>query len=597
MRTAIVFVFLGHLLSGANYGDLRNLSDDHTKSRFGALPYRSLAEWTVRRVKLQRQILVSAGLWPMPRRTELISRRFDRIQGDSYVVEKVALQTLPGFYLAGNLYLPKNPNGKTAGVLVPHGHWKHGRVHQSEEYSVPALCISLARQGYVAFAYDMVGYNDTRQLKHDFGDSAEEESWSFGPMGLQLWNSIRSLDFLESLPEVDGERLAITGASGGGTQTILLAAIDERVKAAAPVDMVSASFQGDDACEMAPGLRVGTNNVEIAALTAPRPMLLVSSTKDWTKETPLKEFQTLEAIYRLYGQPRQVANFHLNAKHNYNRQSREAVYRFFDQHLGKVRRPPSELVEREPVSVRAEDLLLGASAPCSDCLLRSDKEIFDLWRAYVLRTTRSMPLATLRELMQATVGADWPERVAVMPAGERILLERENSGERIPARWVSGAENSVVVAVHEDGSDRAIAMGMAKPFEQQRWGVLYLDVFQRGAASAERSPQRKDHLTFHRSDDADRVQDILTGLAYAAAGTPQTIRLQCQGRARLWCLAAAALSPEPVVLSSSEELEQDMDRDPAKALLIPGFRRAGGLEALRRLAVEPRDKRRFLLTE
>jgi hypothetical protein len=95
----------------------------------------------------------------------------------------------------------------------------------------------------VAFGYDMVGYNDTLQTEHRF-TSPTYQLWSFTPLGLQLWNSIRALDFVESLPEVDGQRLAVTGASGGGTQTFLLAAVDDRVHAAAPVNMVSFIMQG-----------------------------------------------------------------------------------------------------------------------------------------------------------------------------------------------------------------------------------------------------------------------------------------------------------------------------------------------------------------
>jgi dienelactone hydrolase len=94
-------------------------------------------------------------------------------------------------------------------VLIPHGHWKHGRTEDLPSYSVPALGINLARQGYIAFAYDMVGFNDTRQTPHSFGGWSET-LWAFNPMSLQLWNSIRAVDYLQSLPDVDGHRIAAT---------------------------------------------------------------------------------------------------------------------------------------------------------------------------------------------------------------------------------------------------------------------------------------------------------------------------------------------------------------------------------------------------
>ena len=288
-------LLLGSLLA-ADFGDVRNQVDSHTKSHFKPRVYRSLRDWEDRREELKRQILLSAGLWPLPEKTPLSPRRFASRVYKNYAIEKVVIETFPGFHLAGNLYLPVGRSEPAPGILVAHGHWKNGRVHHSEDYSVPALCINLAAQGYAVFAYDMLGYNDTQQLKHDFGNTVDEQLWSFGPLGIQLWNSMRALDFLESLPGVDPRRLAMTGASGGGTQTFLLAAIDERIQAAAPVNMVSASFQGDDVCEMASGLRVGTNNVEIAALMAPRPLLLVSSTRDWTRNTPVEEFPQILAI-------------------------------------------------------------------------------------------------------------------------------------------------------------------------------------------------------------------------------------------------------------------------------------------------------------
>ena len=187
--------------------------------------------------------------------------------------------------------------------------------------------ISLARQGYVVFAYDMVGYTDTIQLPHHFG-SAEQRLWSFGPLGLQLWNSIRSLDFLASLDDVDTIRMGIAGASGGGTQAFLLAAVDDRLQFASPVNMVSAIMQGGDLCENAPGLRLNTSNVEIAAMFAPKPMLLVSATGDWTHNVPKQEYPAIKRIYDLYGKGDQVEVVQINEEHNFNELSREAVYRF-----------------------------------------------------------------------------------------------------------------------------------------------------------------------------------------------------------------------------------------------------------------------------
>ncbi|MCP5114302.1 MAG: hypothetical protein GY953_26020, partial [bacterium] len=208
---------------------------------------------------------------------------------------KVYLETLPGYYLAGNLYRPTVRNGRHPAVLKPHGHWAYGRLEHQPLNSTLTLGSNLARQGFVVFAYDRVGYTDTVQTPHKF-DGKPEQLWMFHPLGLQTWNSIRALDFLESLPDVDPKRLSITGASGGGTQTFVLAALDDRIQASAPVNMVSAIMQGGCVCENAPGLRVGTFNVEFAAMMAPRPMLVVASTQDWTQNVPREEYPDIKKI-------------------------------------------------------------------------------------------------------------------------------------------------------------------------------------------------------------------------------------------------------------------------------------------------------------
>ena len=178
-------------------------------------------------------------------------------------------ESLPGFFVTGNLYRPIG-DGPFPAVLSPHGHWTYGRLENTPTTSGPARAIGLARQGFVVFTYDMVGYNDSQQLPHTFG-GRREHLWGLSLAGLQLWNGIRALDFLETLPYVRRDALAATGESGGGTQTFLLAAVDSRVKVAVPVNMISLHMQGGCLCENPPGLRLDTTNVEIAATIAPRP--------------------------------------------------------------------------------------------------------------------------------------------------------------------------------------------------------------------------------------------------------------------------------------------------------------------------------------
>ncbi len=558
----------GPLAPAADFGDRRNEDSAHTKAHFKMRKFASLAEWEAHKAVLQQQILASAGLLPLPPKTPLAIKRTGRVDAGNYIWEKIVFEPLPGFFVAGNIYLPKRVRGRVPAMLVAHGHWKNGRIHDAPDYSVPALAANLAQQGYVAFAYDMIGYNDTRQLKHDLGDSDSERLWSFGSLGLHLWNSMRAVDVLESLPEVDSRRIGITGASGGGTQTFLLAAVDPRIQVAIPVNMVSATFQGDDACEMSPSLRIDSNNVEIAAMMAPRPMLLVSATGDWTKLSPTDEYPAIRAIYELYGQAGRVWHRHIDAGHNYNQQSREAVYAY----LARIWRRPFKLSaaprDKAVLPPKLETLLVGAIKP--EGLIAGQKEIFAQWQRMAKDQAAARPAAAQRRIFQQILGVSWPQQVRTFRSGNYLLLEGRGGGDRVPTRGMPGH----TVVVDPDGE-----LKMAPPNEV----ALRVDVFQTGAAATERGSLRGDHLTFHRSDDAERVQDILTALYFAHSSRPKELRLLCGKRASLWCLAAAALAPVPVTFTPAEPLGDLSDQELARRLFIPGFQRAGGVAALQKL--------------
>ena len=192
-------------------------------------------------------------------------------------------------------------------------------------------------------------------------------------MGLQLWDSIRAVDFVSSLPEVDASRIAATGASGGGTQTFLLMAIDERIQAAAPVNMISAIMQGNG-CEEAPNLRVGAFNVMFGAMMAPRPLLMVSATGDWTRNTPKEEFPAVQGIYRLLDAEQNVESVQIDQGHNYSKESREAVYGFLGNRMLGERGPVSE--QRHRVE-QLQDLLARFGNPRPANAVTMDRFVAD----------------------------------------------------------------------------------------------------------------------------------------------------------------------------------------------------------------------------
>src|SRR6266487_2952978 len=317
-----VLAVLGVL--GASAQDSTRTPYRTLNDRFAPPHYATLADWQPRASYLREHVLASAGLVPFPDRTPLRPHVFGKVRRREYSVFKVYFESLPGFYVTGNLYRPEG-TGPFPAILSPHGHWPYGRLENTDIMSGPGRAINLARQGFMVFTYDMIGFNDSRQLTHEFGGQ-REKLWGLSLSGLQLWNSIRSIDFLESLPDVDRNRIGATGESGGGTQTFLLAAVDARIKVAAPVNMISLHMQGGCLCENLPGLRLETTNVEIAATIAPRPLLMISATGDWTAETLEREYPAVRAIYELFGAADHVRAVRMTAEHNYNKDSREAMY-------------------------------------------------------------------------------------------------------------------------------------------------------------------------------------------------------------------------------------------------------------------------------
>ena len=562
--------------------DRRNTEIPDTNTHFKPRLYRTLQEWETRARHLRLQVLSAAGLLPMPDRNPLNPQIFGRIENKDYSIEKVYIETLPGFYLAGNLYRPLGRPGRHPGVLMPHGHAVYGRLEHGVNFSVPARAINMARQGYVAFAYDMIGYNDTSQIPHAFG-GPREQLWSFGPLGLQTWNSIRALDFLESLPDVDPERIGVTGESGGGTQTFLLCAVDPRPKISAPVNMISLIMQGGSPCENAPNLRVGTNNVEIASLMAPRPMLMVAATGDWTKNTPREEYPAVKAIYELYGRGDLVETVQFDAPHNYNKDSREAVYKFFAKHL--LQDPKWEKYSERSIRLeKLQDMMVfhGRRLPAN--ALNYDQLLAQWIAAAKRQTAETKDPELLRQRLALAIGAEWPSRVEQRTDGDRLVLSRPGEGDCVPAIWLPKSKTAATLVIHPDGAEAARRSPAAQKAAAEGRSLLVIDAFQTGTAVASRDRSGRYFLTFNRSDDAHRVQDILTALAFLKQSGATDLKLAGEGKAAVWALfAAALLKTPPLSLEAPLGSFQGTDEDFIRDFFVPGIQRAGGLEAARRL--------------
>ncbi|MCA9125700.1 MAG: acetylxylan esterase [Planctomycetales bacterium] len=381
-------------------------------------PPQSLEAWQERAKQLSTQLKVSLGLFPALELDPVVPEIYGQIDREDYTIERVTFDSLPGLKVTGNLYRPKQlkPGQKAPGVLCPHGHWEEARFYAASprqikqllatgaerfeaaaENHIQARCVQLARMGCVVFHWDMLGYCDSTQISfdraHRFARQAAEtevtsEGWlMYSPLaeshcqsvpGLQALATQRAVDFLLSLPDVDPGRIAITGASGGGTQTFLGAALDDRIQVAFPAVMVSTGMQGGCTCENACWLRTGTGNVEIAGLIAPRPLGMTAA-DDWTRTMPNDGYPELQSLYRLWNASDHVGLFPaLHFEHNFNHVSRVSLYGWINKffHLGYC----EPILERDFDIARRDELSVwDAQHPAPEAGLEFERQLMKLW--------------------------------------------------------------------------------------------------------------------------------------------------------------------------------------------------------------------------
>lgn len=591
---------------------------------------------------IRERVLVSNGLWPMPPETPLEPVIYGTVDRGDYTIDKVYFASYPGHYVTGNLYRPKDVKGRIPGVLCPHGHWQDARFYDAGEsaaakiiaqggeqymsgarHHLQARMVQLARMGCVVFHYDMVGYSDSRQIAHREGFTDVEASLRLQNfMGLQTYNSIRSLDFLLSLPEVDPKRIGVTGASGGGTQTFILCAIDPRPTVAFPAVMVSTAMQGGCICENAEYLRIGINNVAIAAVFAPKPLAL-SGANDWTIDIETKGLPELKHVYSLYDCPERVdAQCFPQFGHNYNQVSREVMFNWFNQHLqlelpSPVRQQDFWPATREELTVFDDEHPLPDDAKSARELRQELTRMADeQFAALVPKSSDDMQkyrriVGTAAKVM-LDEGVPSEDEVQTTRTSEQLLdgnirlmkgtVSRSGSGEEIPWLLVAPEQQNgtVVLWIDEEGKSHLFnADGELQPAIRQLLDqgvtVASIDAFLTGEFLVDDGPvrpavdERYVGYTFgyNRPLLSNRVRDILTALGgLLKQSDVKKIHLVGTGAAGVWTLLARSLAENSV-----ERTIVDVNgfgfanvREHNDPMLLPGALKYGGLGGIAALS-------------
>ncbi len=605
----------GGLPADVRLGELKTLN-----GYFPFQPLASPAAWMERKAQLRRQILVATGLWPMPPRPQVAATVHGRVERDGYTVDRVILEGSPGFLVTGSLYRPAERSGALPTILSPHGHWPGGRFHDhgesqiaseiesgGEQFTVggrhplQARCVQLARMGCMVFQYDMLGYADggsiSYELAHRFDTQRDKltspEQWGLysaqaelrliNVLGLHTWNSLRALDWLCSRDDCDTSRIGVTGASGGGTQTFLLTALDDRVTAAFPAVMVSTAMQGGCTCENASYLRVNTGNVEFAAMAAPRPLAMTGA-NDWTVDIETKGLPELRTHYAMLGAPDHVDARHFSFPHNYNHPSRMMMYRFFNRFLN-LGFQESEIAERDFVPLtREEATVFNDQHPAPSRDEAAETAFLRSWdatsRAQLAEfaPTGAAQLRKFREVvggaLEVMIGRSLPDRDTI--ASETLTetdrgvfreytarLKSAKYGEDIPAAFLYPHVWNHQVVLWIDGAGKAGMFdaqgGPIPPISallKAGFAVGSVDLLYTGDYLADGTPLKQTRtvdtprqfsgftLGYNHPLFSQRTHDILSLLAFAAwhADQPRAIHLVGVGGAAAMCTAAAALA-------------------------------------------------------
>jgi len=584
-------------------------------------------QWEARAKELRTQVEVSLGLFPRPSLAPMKPTIHSRQIKDGYSVEKVYFESLPGLFVTGNLYRPltkeTTSNAKFPAVLCPHGHWPSGRFYFTNDQEMKrelatgaerfesaahsplqARCVQMARMGIIVFHYDMLGYADSQQINmqraHGFGlhgsnpEVASDRWLLFSPkaegmlqnvMGLQTINTLQSLEFLLQRPDVDPQRVSITGASGGGTQTFIASAIEPRFAGAYPVVMVSTSMQGGCTCENASGLRVDTGNVELAALTAPRPLGL-NAANDWTRDMARDGFPELKRLYGLYqAEDRVNLQVATHFPHNYNHVTRVAMYGFMNRLFGLGLAEP--ILENDFDVLKADQLSVwDQDHPAPPGGIDFEADLLKRWSedvAQKVSASREIRNQGWKAILQPAERIAASLSVVREPAGGSRWSILNNEGTKVGSVATKSADQPIhSLQVIAGKQTESVGDGTSALWVDDAWGIDMGTSVQ----SLVKNPRPAPCYTYGYNPPLflRRLAVILALVDAKPDGVENWEWIGTEADASL-VAAAAALRPEKISRLKLDPQGFDFHHIESirDAYLLPGASRFGGLEGLRSL--------------
>ncbi|MEW6303083.1 MAG: acetylxylan esterase [Verrucomicrobiota bacterium] len=473
---------------------------------------RTLRQWEKQRQQLREDMQRAWGEFPSAP-CPLEARKLGELQRDGYRVEKIIFQTRPGVWMTANAYVPDRP-GKLPAVLGVHGHWRGAK----QDPVVQARCIGLAKHGFFVLMVDAFGAGERgtgKALGEYHGEMTAATLFPTGLAlsGLQVYENMRAVDYLQSRPEVDAARIGITGASGGGNQTMYAGAWDDRFAAAVPVCSVGnyQAYLGAACClcEVVPGALRFTEEWRVLALTAPRGLMVINATQDafqFSVGEARKSLVQADKVYQLFGQSLNWKHTIFESKHDYSGPMREAMYGWMTRHLKETGDgspvPEPEIKSEDPEALRC---FPGESRPDSFVTIPrfAAAEARRVLARIAQPTTRSewnRQARAMKESLVDEVFGGFPKRtpVRVQSAGEWFSFAPE-PGVTMFARQqrATGTSRGVAVLLDFSGADRAATNQYANALRAANWDVVTADLRATGRTAYPRDAVRRapDHNT------------------------------------------------------------------------------------------------------